>query len=178
MSDVFGKILPVTLTFEGGTTVDTGGLTHRGITQSTYDAYAKQNKMASKPVTNLNYGETKDFYSNEFYKKPKIDKLPERVQGVAFDYAVNSGAGQAVKTIQKIVGTDADGVIGKNTLKAIDEYVSKNGDTALASKIVDERMNHLSELISSNPQKYSPYAQGWANRINKLRDIYLTPKSE
>lgn len=173
MSD-FNLILPQTLSFEGGTTVDHAGLTHRGITQSTYDAYAKQNGLKTKPVTELNYGETKDFYYNEFYKKPNFDKLPQKVSAVAFDYGVNSGPSQASKSLQRIVGVKDDGIVGPKTIAAINKYISKNGESDLVSKVLDERTNHLSQLVASDPQKYGKYLDGWANRLKKLRSTYAS----
>lgn len=168
----FNRILPQTLEFEGGLTADHAGLTNYGVTQPAYDAYLKSQKRPSQSVKEITYGEVKDLYYRDFYQKPKISQLPEKLSGAVFDYAVNSGPKKAVMDLQKIVGSDADGVIGPKTLAAVKEYIGKNGEDALIGNLIDTRESYLQDLIDSNPQKYGRFANGWGNRLNKLRDSY------
>ena len=169
----FEDILHTTLNLEGGETWDTGGHTNYGITQATYDAVAPTLGLPPKNVKDLNYGEVRKVYENEYYRKPKIDRLPtDRLQGIMFDWGVNAGTGTAIKKLQEIVGTKPDGIMGKKTLKAVNEYIAQKGENTLYFDIMGERVNHYNNLIASNPVKYGEYEQGWMNRINKLADKY------
>lgn len=167
-NDDFKKVLNQTLQFEGGYTEDSGGKTNYGVRQDIYDAYAKQNKMESKDVRNLKYGEVKDFYKKNYWEDPKINMLPREISASVFDYGVNAGQGTAIKAVQNIIGTKADGIIGKKTIAAINKYVEKNGVKELHKKILDNRVEHYNNLVISNPQKYSKYLSGWLNRVNTI----------
>jgi lysozyme family protein len=164
----FDKNLINTLNYEGGVTVDSGGLTNYGVRQDIYNSYTKLNKLPSKSVKELNYGEVRDFYENEYYKKPQIDKLPESIQGIVFDSAVNLGQGTTVKHLQEIVGSKPDGIIGKKTLAAINEYIKNNDEDSLKVDLLNRRITHYKRLVEQNPAKYEKYLNGWMNRIGDL----------
>lgn len=169
----FKPILFNTLKLEGGETTDTGGHTNYGVTQKSFDAYASSNNLPSKNVSNLNFGDVKNFYETDYYKKPGIDLIPsQKVGGVVFDYGVNAGVGTAIKKLQEIVGAKVDGKLGKKTLSAIDSYIKQNGEDFLASQILNKRAEHYIQLANSNPDKYGRYLQGWMNRISAVKQMY------
>ena len=166
-------ILINTLQHEGGETWDTGGHTNYGVTQKTYDDYAKKSNIASKNVKDLNFGEVKSIYQQEYYTKPGFDKIgSNKVAGVLFDYGVNSGTGKAVKDLQTIVGVKADGKIGKQTLQAVDNFVNQYGEDFLAHQILNSRASNYIELANKDKNKYGKYLNGWMNRISKLKEQY------
>ncbi len=166
--DDFKKVLNQTLMFEGGYTEDSGGPTNYGVRQDMYDAYAKQNKVPSKNVKELKYGEVKDFYKKNYWETPKINLLPREIASSVFDYGVNAGQGKAIMAVQNIVGAKADGVIGPKTIKAVNKFVEANGAEALKKQVLDDRVNHYNQLVTSNPQKYGKYFKGWLNRVNQI----------
>jgi lysozyme family protein len=107
------------------------------------------------------------------YKKPKIDYIPsEKIQGVVFDHAVNAGAGTAIKSLQNIVGSNPDGVMGKKTIAAVKEYVDKYGEDVLGKELINARAMQYSDLVNSNPEKYAQYQNGWFNRLMNLQKQY------
>lgn len=164
----FKKVLNQTLEFEGGYTVDHAGPTNRGIRQDMYDSYAKQNKLPSKSVKDLKYGEVKDFYKKNYWENPKINLLPREISASVFDYGVNAGQGRAIMAVQSIVGAKPDGVIGPKTIKAINKYVETNGVDTLHKQILDNRVEHYNNLVKSDPNKYARYLSGWLTRVNKI----------
>ena len=95
----FDTIYKNTLGHEGGFTVDHAGPTNKGVTQDTFDRYMKSRGLKSRPVETIKDDETYDLYRSEFYEKPKINKLPPKVQGVVFDFGVNSSPDRAIKTL-------------------------------------------------------------------------------
>lgn len=177
MADKFNQYLNNLLGVEGGYTSDHRGATNYGVSQPTYDGYLKEKKMPSKKVKDLTYGEVKDFYQTEFYAKPKIDKVADfspSAAGVLFDHAVNAGNQTAIKHLQQVVGSKDDGVIGEKTLKAVEDYVKKNGDKALSKAILKKQADHYAELVTKDPDKYGKYLNGWKNRITKTTSLYAS----
>lgn len=168
----FDTMLVNTLKFEGGYTVDHRGETNRGITQPTYDSYTKQKGIPTKNVKDLTYGEGYSFYEDEFYKKPKIDKLPYNVGGVVFDFGVNAGPVTAIKSLQRIVGTKDDGIIGDKTITAVHKYIDKNGENELINTLVSDRQIYNNNLILKDPSVYGDYERGWRDRLIKVLELY------
>jgi len=171
----FDQILNTTLKLEGGLNKNEigGGVSNYGVKQDTYNAYAKEKGIASKDVRNLKYGDVRGIYEDKYYKQPKIDQLPSgKIQGLVFDWGVNAGTVTVIKKLQEIVGTKPDGQIGKKTIKAVNDYISKNGEDSLAFSILSSRSNHYNELIRQDPHKYGSYEKNWMNRINYLAQKY------
>ena len=57
-------------------------------------------------------------YKTGYWDKCQCDALPDGVDYVVFDQAVNSGPGQSVKWLQAAVGVAVDGAIGPQTIAA------------------------------------------------------------
>ena len=168
----FQPILMNTLKLEGGYTVDNGKPTNYGVRQDVYDAYTKANKLPSKSVKELQFGDVKEFYKKEYFDKSAKDLSSRSTKGLVFDYAVNAGVGKAVSDLQSIVGTKADGIIGKKTKVAVEKYIKKNGEDALRTELTNRRMQHYQNLLISNPEKYQKYEKGWFNRMENLLRTY------
>ena len=169
----FDAILVNTLQNEGGYTVDNGGPTNYGVTQKTYDAVAPEVGLKPKNVKDLKYGEVRKIYEKEFYEKPKINEIKsEKLQGVVFDFAVNAGPQTAISRLQSVVGAEPDGVIGKKTLKAVNDYLEKYGEDILSREVIMARAGHYYELAQADPEKYGPNMNGWLNRLANLQKQY------
>lgn len=167
------EILPNTLKLEGGYTVDSGGPTNYGITQSTYSAYRKKRVLAEAPVTKITPQETRDIYYNEYYKPHSFGTLPKNIAGLMFDFGVNVGPKQAVKYLQAVVGEKQDGVFGPKTKDSVDKFLKEYDEPSLGHAILQMRTMHNEDLAYRNPTKYGKYKQGWTNRVNTLRNLYI-----
>ncbi len=168
-NEYFNQVLGNTLGHEGGYTVDQGGPTFRGVTQATWDAYSEQSGLEAKSVKNLTPSDIQSVYYDNYYKGPSIDMItPLKTQGVLFDYAVNSGPATAVKELQRIVGVNADGIIGPKTSKAVTMFGKKYGDEALARVLLEKRRKYLQGLAKNNPKKHGGSLNGWMNRLDNL----------
>lgn len=104
--------------FEGGyvnNKNDAGGATNRGITLKTFKQYYPDATVSDlKKITNEQWLTIfKDGYFNPF----KADKIENQSLALlCVDFAFNSGSITAIKAVQKAIGTDADGIVGKKTL--------------------------------------------------------------
>lgn len=155
---------------EGEYTVDNGGPTNFGITQTALDNFNNKNGYPSMKVEDMTPDDAKLVAQKQYFEEPKLDMLPDRIAVAAFDYSINSGPHQAIKDLQRVVGVDTDGKMGPETQRAVDLYVQQNGEDALLHNYTERRTNLMSNLIMNNPTKYGPNLNGWSNRIKNLKD--------
>ena len=175
--DDFTDAFTQTLNFEGGvdpTMQQQGVVSNRGISQELYNAYNKKAGKELKNIAKISYGEAKNIGMGEFWKPMKLDMLPSSgVKAILFDDGFNAGGGTAIKSLQRIVGTKADGLVGKNTIKAVNKYIDKYGETAIIKSLLDDREQRYFNLATEKPQVHQQHLQGWINRVNTLRAKYL-----
>ena len=171
MADSYSKILTFTLGFEGGYVndpSDLGGETNKGITHKTYDTYRKSKGLSIRSVRHLEALELQDIYRNMYWMPAKCHLLPPLTAMVVFDWAVNAGVGRAIKTLQAVVGSTADGIWGADTKKAVEAYVKLHGDKALALAYNQHRRaKYLAWAVGSQAK----FKQGWLRRVDSLTAI-------
>src|SRR3990167_2695164 len=158
------KIFRRTLDLEGGFTSDEGGDTNLGITQTILDSYNRRQGLPKQSVKTIDENKAWGIYDEEFYQRPGLNKLPENVVSLLFDYGVHSGPGRAVKSLQKEIGTTPDGIIGPKTLNATQEYIRKNGEKSLLQNLTDDRVNFLKTTPA-----FRTKSKGLMNRIETLK---------
>jgi len=115
VSDSFSQALEFALRWEGGCSnhpADKGGETNFGITHSVYDAYRKTHRLSVQSVRKITPSEVRDIYQKRYWTSAGCDLLGEGLALCHFDWAVNAGVNRAVKTLQLVVGVNADGVVG------------------------------------------------------------------
>ena len=70
-------------------------------------------------IANLTLDDARAIYERDYWKRAGCDLLPAGLSYAQFDVAVNQGVGDAIRFLQKAVGTGADGIIGPNTRRKI-----------------------------------------------------------
>jgi hypothetical protein len=144
---------------------DRGGQTNYGITQSTLNDAKKlgiiDNNVSS--VKDLTLDDAKKIYKEMYWDKINGDALPADLSIALFDTAVNMGDKTSVKMLQEILGVTQDGIIGPQTLAAIQNY---NGN--LVDNFLDAREARY-ETIAKQPSQ-GVFLKGWLNRVRTLRD--------
>jgi len=138
--------------------------TNRGVTPA---ALAKARGVDPKTITvedmkNITDREARNIFISEYYYKPKIDRLPPEIQDTVFDMQINAG-NNAIKILQRMVGVEADGVLGEDTINA----VKKAGITRNAYS--DARMAYYRDLAKRKPEKRK-FLDGWLSRAAKYKD--------
>jgi lysozyme family protein len=148
---------------------DPGGPTKYGITQATLANYRHTHVTASD-VQHLGLSEASAILDVQYWRKVWGDDLPKGIDYALFDYAVNSGPGQAVKAAQAITGMDRDGIMGAFTLNAI-----KATDPAeFIKNYQDARLKFLKGLST-----WSTFGRGWEARVKhvKLASLAMLEKA-
>ena len=107
-------------------------------------------------------------YEKNYWGKAKCDQLPSGLDLAVFDWSVNSGVGRAVKKLQKMIGTVADGGIGPNTLKTLEEYIRHHGLETTIENYKDIRQAFYRSLSTFNT-----FGKGWTRRNNETLEAAL-----
>jgi len=153
---------------------DRGGPTKYGITQATL-AYFRGHPVTAEDVRGLTEGEARIIYENVYITDPGFDKIAdEALRIVLIDFGVHSGPRRAIEQLQMAVGTMIDGVIGPNTLGAMERL----GADECRRRVVAFRIRYLVRLVINDVQvrqfrRNHPHTNlenlnGWINRATEF----------
>ena len=147
---------------------DPGGETNLGVTKKVYDAYCKKNGLRPKDMRSLEVLDVAPIYKTEYWDRVKGDDLHPALALCIFDFGVNAGTGRAAKYLQVMIGTVADGGIGPNTLRALDEYVSLHGLDETIENYQENRQKYYEKL-----KTFKTFGRGWTRRVNETTQSAL-----
>ena len=162
----FDRSLSAVLKHEGGYVDhprDPGGATNMGITHRTLAAWRKR-PVTKQDVMNLTRGEAGAIYETQYWDAVKGDDLPAGLDYAMFDYAVNSGAGRAIRDLQAVLGVERDGSLGLRTMAA----VQASDVRATINALMDRRLAFLKRLST-----WDAFGRGWARRVSDVRRLAL-----
>ncbi len=135
---------------------DPGGATESGLTQRSYDAWRRKQGLPIRSVRVVTDDELQAIYRSEYWTQVRGDELYPGLDLVLFDTAVNEGAVQATRDLQRALGVSVDGVFGLETLGAIQNYGDKSG---LIHAVCARRMSFWRSL-----KTWVYFGKGWAAR--------------
>lgn len=164
----FKDYLRVILLHEGGYSnhsADPGSHTKYGISlrflQRNKIDINMDGRIDKKDIVNITVAEASDIYKKYFWDKLRIEGIDNELLKLhLFDMGVNAGNGTAVKLLQKVLGTNQDGVIGKITTAEANSYP---GD--IVADYAKERLDYYKRITIRNP-KMKVFLRGWTNRVN------------
>lgn len=168
---MFFEALPFILKEEGGYVndpQDSGGATNKGVTQKTYDAFRKSQGYEERAVRYLTKEEASKIYAG-IWESCKASKLPNGLNVLHFDFAVNAGNKQAAKILQRTVGVEDDGIIGPVTLEKI---MSTNTEDMIHEYSEFRRVFYRS--LATARQKDLKFLKGWLLRTNRAARLALS----
>jgi len=92
----------------------------------------------------------------------RIDQIPDAATlGLVADCAVNHGSGKAVQWLQQALGVAADGVIGPNTISAMNPALMSR---LISNRIITSRGLYYADIIHNDPSQ-AKFARGWYSRL-------------
>lgn len=154
---------------------DHGGATNMGITQATLSAWLGRPATIDE-VKAMTADLAKAIYSRTYFITPRINQLPEAIQPVMLDAAINSGPGQAIRFLQQVLNDGGygpltvDGGIGPMTVAAATKANAAMG-TGLIRALVERRRAFLQRLAVDNPSQQR-FQAGWMARCDELETQY------
>lgn len=153
----FDKAFHKLLGHEGGFVdhpSDPGGATNWGVTQAVARANGYTGHMRDFPVDMA-----KAIYWRQYWVPIKADDLPPAIRYAVFDAAVNSGAKQAVKWLQRAIGVNDDGVVGPQTMT----FARAANPDFVIRRMLGERLQFMTDL-----KTWQAFGRGWARRIAEV----------
>lgn len=130
---------------------DPGGATNFGITEKVAreNGYHFDMRYMTKEVAI-------DIYKKEYWDKCRCDDMPFAVAFQVFDAAVNHGVRNASQWIQRECGASPDGIIGNQTIKAI----NSSDPVRLILGFQATRINFYTNL-----SHFDRFGRGWMRRM-------------
>lgn len=167
MKENFERALAAVLHHEGGFVnhpSDPGGMTNLGCTKKVWEEWVGH-EVDEKAMRALTPADVAPLYKAKYWDKIKGDELPDGIDYVVFDCAINSGPGRAIKFLQGCVGADMDGAIGPKTLAAVRAADAK----ALVEDYAKRRLSFLQDLPT-----WGTFGKGWGRRVAEVQQSGLS----
>lgn len=103
-------------------------------------------------------------FKSGYWDKWKADDIENQsIADIVVDWAWASGTVTSIKQVQKILGVAVDGIVGNDTLTAINIA----GQRSLFVKIHNKRIEFVENIVKRDPSQ-ARFLKGWKNRINSL----------
>ena len=107
-----------------------------------------------------------NFYMSEMVNRKLFTAVGKKSGLSIFSNSVNAGVTVGNKSVQRAVGVIEDGIIGSQTMKAINEY--KYSDDKMNQDILKYMEGFYKSLVEQDPAKYYRFLNGWMNRLKRL----------
>lgn len=156
-------LIPTTKKWEGGYVNhpnDKGGCTNSGVTISTFRSYygSKKNCDDLKKMTEEQWNH---IFKSGYWDRWKADLINNQsIANLVVDWVWGSGV-YGIKYPQQVLGVVADGIVGKKTLAAINDYPNQE---ELFKKLWDRRKKHFEDIVKRNPSQ-KVFLKGWLRRL-------------
>ena len=169
----FIKAFKLTIAHEGGYVNDPddpGGETYKGISRKNFPDWIGWSKIDefkkwAWPMKRLDDLEDfqeafESFYRKNFWYKINGDQIEnQNIANSIFDFAVNAGVLTSASLAQEIVKVKSDGVIGNDSITAINAF---NPDHFLAAFTV-AKIARYANIVKKRPTSQK-YFYGWVRR--------------
>ncbi len=153
----FEKAISKILSHEGGYVndpSDRGGETKFGLSDRADGKI--DGEYFGVDISEMTREEAIKLYHNDYWNRCKCDELPDGVDYLVFDTAVNMGLSAAIKILQKAAGSTQDGIIGPKTIAAA---------TKMSPELyIIYRYDRYMRIIGGRPTN-AKFAKGWSNRL-------------
>ncbi|PKG74220.1 peptidoglycan-binding protein [Shewanella sp. GutCb] len=146
------------LSAEGGHSnhaADRGGETLYGLSRRAYP---------NLDFNTLTLDKAKRIYHRDYWRVCRCDELPNVLAIAVFDAAVNHGPSLAVEMLQRAIKAKPDGILGPNTLAAIDRHNHND----LLTLYLARRGRKYARIVINDPSQ-AVFLLGWMHRITKLQ---------
>lgn len=147
---------------EGGYSTDrrdpgnwTGGRVGVGTLKGTKFGLAA-NTYPNLDIKNLTLAQAKEIYKKDWWDKLGADGMHSAIVFQLWDFAINAGKSRVIKELQQAVGVPADGIIGPQTLAAVNSHDLNDVILSLTA----ERLKFYTSLST-----FKTYGKGWTNRV-------------
>ena len=138
---------------------DPGGMTNLGVTKATWENWVGRESDEAE-MRGLTPEKVEPLYKKKYFDAVRGDELPMGLDYLMFDFAVNAGAGRAIKTLQTAVGVTPDGGFGPMTMAAVQ---------AVDPNELIERFSQAKEDFYRSLTTFATFGKGWLNRVADVK---------
>lgn len=138
---------------------DPGGMTNLGVTKTTWESWVGR-EVDESEMRGLTPEKVKPLYKEWYWDAVRGDDLPMGLDYLMFDFAVNAGAGRAIKLLQTAIGVRADGQFGPITMGAV--------QTTDPVELI-EWFSQAKEDFYRSLTTFSTFGTGWLNRVADVK---------
>lgn len=138
---------------------DPGGMTNLGVTKATWENWVGRESDEAE-MRGLTPEKVEPLYKKKYFDAVRGDELPMGLDYLMFDFAVNAGAGRAIKTLQIAVGVTPDGGFGPMTMAAVQ---------AVDPNELIERFSQAKEDFYRSLTTFATFGKGWLNRVADVK---------
>ena len=142
---------------------DPGGETNLGVTKRVYEDFG-----GTKDMKDLVREDVEPIYKKNYWDRMKCDDVPAGLDLCLFDFGVNAGTGRSAKYLQRMIGTVADGGIGRNTLRALGNYIEEVGTEGAIKNFQSKRQEYYESLST-----FETFGRGWTRRVDETTQAAL-----
>ena len=167
MKENFDAALAAILHHEGGFVNhprDPGGMTNLGVTKKVWEEWVGH-EVDERTMRALTPGDVAPLYKKMYWDRVRGDELPDGVDYIVFDTAVNSGPGRAIRFLQGCVGVEMDGAFGPRTLAAVRAADAKQ----IVADYAKRRLSFLQDLPT-----WDTFGRGWSRRVAEVQNTAST----
>lgn len=158
------KFVKYILSWEGGFVNDhrdNGGATNKGITLTTFQSVFGKDKTV-EDLKRMTEDQWWKVFKTKFWDRYKADDIKDEwLRYLLVDWLWGSGNWAIIK-VQKLLGLKPDGIVGKQTIDAINNKNPKELFTAIWKM----REKFLQDISKG---KNSVFLKGWLRRLNGIQ---------
>lgn len=160
---------PKVLKYEGGYVndpTDMGGATNMGVTLATWRNMGcdkdGDGDIDANDIKLLSHGDAMNVMKKGYWDRWKADSIKNQsVAETLVEWVWGSGK-WGIIIPQRILGVDADGIVGNKTIAAVNDANQK----WLHEKIRLAKLKFIADLIKAKPEQVK-FEKGWLRRINE-----------
>lgn len=164
---------------------DPGGPTNYGVTLGTLRRLGldldADGKVTTRDLRSLSREQATDIFIEHYYRRPRIDALPEAIRASVFDMYVNAGS-NAVKILQRLIcemriDCKVDGIIGPQTIKGA-QMAQAAAPDHFADAYGIARRNYYYQLADRRPKsrKYAKRRDGGKGGWIARAEQFISPR--
>ena len=131
---------------------DRGGETNYGISTKFYP---------NEDIKNMTPERACAIFYRDYWIKHKINQLPDELADIVFDNGIVQGQKTSIRHLQRALGVKADGIIGSDTLNAIN-YANYS---TIKQEFINNVKSRIKAIVTKNPSQET-FKNGWINRSN------------
>lgn len=163
-------LAPFILSWEGGFVndpADRGGATNKGVTIASFKSWRKSKGLPEPTVEDLKKltdEEAIAIMKEKYWDRWKADQIKDQsIANILVDWVWGSGV-YGIKIPQKMLGVKQDGIVGPQTLAALNAKDSKE----FFLEIKAEREAYFNRIVKSRPAN-AKFLRGWLRRLSCIR---------